>query len=140
MTHEIFEDPVLCADGYTYERVSIELVFSNHLEKRETDINKELRSPVLNSVLSDMILVENKFAKLEIAEFALQWPNLLRREPGALDDYHRIRNEREARIAEDMAEDEADIQMEQARQPPPTCGPSLALCCLKAEWPFPHFL
>lgn len=65
--------------------------------------------------MPDTVFIENKFAKRAMAEFALQFPSLIQREAGALDEYRRWKREREERLAMEEAEEEEDIRAEPAR-------------------------
>ena len=58
---EVMRDPVLCCDGFTYERAGIELWMRNHD-----------RSPMTNEILSDKMLFPNTTLKVAIAEWLQQ--------------------------------------------------------------------
>lgn len=56
---EVFKDPVVAADGYTYERQAIE----DWLQKSNT-------SPMTNERMTDKELVMNNIIKTILQEFA----------------------------------------------------------------------
>lgn len=62
ITHEILTDPVMCEDGFTYERAAI-------LEWFGKDKNT---SPMTNSVLTSIELFENNKLKKEIEKYLMK--------------------------------------------------------------------
>ena len=61
ITHEIMVDPVIAADGHTYERHAIEM----HMKLREGGFN----SPMTQEHFASKKLISNHFVKSMIAEF-----------------------------------------------------------------------
>lgn len=112
---EFLEEPILCSDGRTYERVMIEEMFSRFQEQVIANPQAVFKSPVLGSAMPDASFTENKFAKRAIAEFALQYPDLIEWDAEALDTYKRWRRERDERQAAEEAEEEQDIAAEPVR-------------------------
>lgn len=62
MMQEMFEDPVVAADGYTYERTAIQ----EWLQRRNT-------SPYTNLVLSHTNVTPNTLVKNIVEEIKFQW-------------------------------------------------------------------
>lgn len=130
-----FEDPVLCSDGHTYERVAMEELHTRFLMDVVANPRLTFNSPLSGQAMPDTEFLENKFAKEAIAEFALEFPELVQREEGALDEYRRWKMEREERIAAEEAEEEQDISAEPVRRRMEGTSISRLTCsaCLRFE-------
>ena len=55
ITQELFNDPVVAEDGYTYERLALQRWYYNETQKS----TKNLRSPVTNSYLTGQSMFPN---------------------------------------------------------------------------------
>ena len=77
ITHAVCEDPVICADGNTYERTAIQYWLQ---QPRGTDPDTGLprppRSPLTNSALLHVELVPNRALKSAIAAWFAHYPDM----------------------------------------------------------------
>lgn len=69
ITQELMTDPVVAADGHTYDRSSIEHHFSN------ASSHHRVRSPMTNQVLPNLNLIPNHAIRGLIREYHNQNPN-----------------------------------------------------------------
>lgn len=89
ITHEICSDPVLCADGYTYDRGAIEhwLTQSRGIDP-DTGLPRPPTSPITNLPLLHIEVVPNRALKSAIDAWFEHYPDMKIRQPKmSLADY-----------------------------------------------------
>jgi hypothetical protein len=74
INHEVFDDPVIAADGHTYERVAIEQWFATRVLNRElASLNgNHVRSPMTGQPFANKTLLPNHIVKSAVAAYKEQ--------------------------------------------------------------------
>jgi len=113
ITHEIMVEPVICDDGFTYDRQTIEAHFQSELETDYRQQN-QFTSPMTGDIITNSLL-HNRNVEMQIVE------SLEERNMSVLDEdiekWHRRREQRrESRTARDK---EGRNKKEQQERPQP---------------------